>query len=467
MTNPVLTFNQLGSTRPGALFPRRLEYRSELAFHWRPQDGFHTHDPTVTLLRSLQNDQGRVTRAGPTGLTAGGLGFYQSWGQDFPRLEMIDAEALGVLATPSYVSEPAADNLVDNSEDLTAWSASQPPAVTGGRDDPFGGTNLHRLEDDDPFTVQIISETLNSFAADGQKGVSFFAAVGFVPSATGFRVAIRDTGAAANRLDVLMLFDADGIPQAVSEDTGELLRVVKVANTGSRQIWRLEFLTTSVTSANAHDIEIRPAAITVESGDVFVTGVQVDDDPFVSTYKATSGAPVSGTPDELVFDFPLDPQSAQMSGGMSILHTFQELGAISTPNARLWRMGNVAGDAPIFEVKQNASVPPEYSLITPLGTLSTPDRPTYGQYVELLAKIDANGRTFISERRASDITDFRLSAESAASGSPTASVGLPAAFSSQELHIGGVGGAFGAAIRTLNFKVAAGFLGHDQMRERF
>lgn len=464
MTTPPITFNQLGSTRPGAIFPRRLEYRSELAFHWRPQDGFYTHDPTVTLLRSLQNDQGRTVRAGLSGRTAGLLGFYKPWGEDFPRLEMVDAEALGVLGTPSYVSEPATTNVVDDSEDLTQWANAFLPVPLGGFDDPFDGTDMHRLQDDDNFTVQVISQLLNGFAADGQKGVSLFAAEGFQPAAGGFRIRLRDNGAAALRLDVLMLFDSDGIPQATSQDTGALLRVVKVAVAGGRQIWRLEFLTTSVTSVNAHQAEVVPADVTAQTGDVFVTGVQVDDAPLVSTYKVTTGASVTATPDQLVFDFPLDPKFAQKSGGMSILHTFQELGGVLTADARLWRMGNVAGDAVIFEVKERSG---EYALINPSGSLSVPDAPAYGVYVEMLTNIDANGRGFISERRAADITDFKFANQSSATQSPTVSTGLPAAFSAQELHIGGVGGAFGAAIRTLNFKVAAGFLSHDQMRERF
>ena len=49
------------------------------------------------------------------------------------------------------------------------------------------------------------------------------------------------------------------VPQATSQDTGTFLRAVKSALVGNRQIFRLEFLTTSVTSANAHDIEIVPA----------------------------------------------------------------------------------------------------------------------------------------------------------------------------------------------------------------
>ena len=464
MTNPSSTFNQLGSTRPGAIFPRRIEYRSEFAFHWRPQDGWYTHDPTITLLRSLQQDQGRTVRAGLSGATAGLLGFYSPWSEDFPRLEMVDAEALGELTTPTYVSEPATSNLVDDSEDLTQWANAFLPVPAGGFDDPFDGTNLHRLEDDDNFTVQVISETLSSFTADGQKGVSLFMAQGFLPAAGGFRIRLRDTGAAALRLDVLLVFDADGTPTVTSEDTGTFLRAVKVAFVARRQVFRLEFLTTSVTSANAHDIEIVPADVTAETGDVFATGVQVDDAPFVSTYKVTTGASVTGTPDQLVFDFPLDLDFAQKSGGMSILHTFQELGGVQTTDARLWRLGNVAGDATIFEVKERFG---KYALINPSGDLSVPDTPAYGIYVEMLTNIDANGRGFISARFAADVTDFKFSAESSASQSPTVSTGLPAAFSAQELHIGGVAGSFGAAIRTLNFKVAAGFLGHDQMRERF
>ena len=469
MTNPSSTFNQLGSTRPGAIFPRRIEYRSEFAFHWRPQDGWYTHDPTITLLRSLQQDQGRTTRVGVSGRTAGLLGFYSPWSDDFPRIDMLDAEAVGELAVPSYVSEPAETNLVDNSEDLSVWSLSGSPSVFPDFDDPFDGTDLFRIDRSGGPGTDFIFEAINSFAADGQKGVSIFAAEGITPSSVGFRVRLEDTGAAATRLDVLMKFDADGVPQAESEDVGEFLRATKAAFVGGVQIFRLEFLTTSVTSANAHQVEIQPHDAG-DGGDVFVTGVQVDDAQSVSTYKRTTGASVTGTPDQLAFDFPMDPKFAQKNGGLSVLHTFQELGAIFVPSATLFHIGNTAGDDAFLSVIRHAGAFEQYQVNYSNGGLSqisNTNGPAYGQYVEMLINLTSQGRVFISERRADDIDDFKLSAETSSSGPPTTSIPLPSAWSAQELHIGGLAGSDGAAIRTLNFKVAAGFLGHDQMRERF
>ena len=135
---------------------------------------------------------------------------------------------------------------------------------------------------------------MTSFTTDAQKSVSVFVAEGVVPSTVGFRIRLEDTTAPATRLDVLMKFDASGVPQAVSEDTGVLLRVVKVALTGGKQIFRLEFLSTAVLFANTHQVEIQPHDAG-DGGDVFATGVQVDDAPFVTTYKATTGASVTGT----------------------------------------------------------------------------------------------------------------------------------------------------------------------------
>ena len=469
MTTPPLTFNQLGSTRPGAAFPRRIEYRSELGFHWRPQDGWHSHDPTKLLTQSVQLDQGRATRAAEGDRTAGALGFYAPWGHDFPRIEMLDAEAVNALTVPSYVSEPATTNLVNNSEGLLGWSTSGSPSVFGGFDDPFDGTDMFRVDRSGGPGTDFIFEVLDSFTTDAQKAVSIFVAEGITPSAVGFHVRLEDTTAVATRLDALVLFDADGVPQVISTASGSFLRRTLAAFTGGRQVFRLEFLTDSVLFANTHQVELQPHDAG-DGGDVFATGVQVDDAPFVSTYKRTSGAAAVGVADQLVIDFPLDPKFAQKSGGLSIMHTFLELGAISTPSALLFRIGNAAQDDPFLEVHRHPGAFVIYQVTYSNGGVSNISNitgPTYGQYVEMLINLTSQGRIFISERRADDITDFKLAAENKSSGPPTTSIPLPVAFSAQEMHIGGVNGTLGAAIRTLSMKVAVGILDHDTLRESF
>ena len=470
MTSVALTFNQLGSTRPGAAFPRRIEYRSELAFHWRPQDGWHSHDPTKLLAQSVQLDQGRATRAAEGDRTAGALGFYAPWGHDFPRIEMLDAEAVNALTVPSYVSEPATTNLVDNSEGLDVWSTSGSPTVLGGFDDPFDGADMFRVDRSGGPGTDFIFEVLNSFTTDAQKTVSLFVAEGITPSTVGFHVRLEDTTAVATRLDALILFDSDGVPQVISTASGSFLRRTLAAFTGGRQVFRLEFLTDSVLFANTHQVELQPHDAG-DGGDVFATGVQVDDAPFVSTYKRTTGAAAVGVADQLVIDFPLDPKFAQKSGGLSILFTFLELGAISTSGAVLFRIGNTVPDDPFLEVRQNLGpLPGEYQVrYSNVGAaeISNLDGPVYGQFVEMLINLTSQGRVFISERRAADITDFKLSAEVKSSAPPTTSIPLPVAFSAQEMHIGGVAGTLGAAIRTLGIKVAVGILDHDTLRESF
>lgn len=324
-----------------------------------------------------------------------------------PRLLYYDLDGDGVRE-PLLLLEPAATNLVTEAEDLSQWTPSGTPVVT---DDQVahGVLNLAEVEDDNGAGVEYV-ELAVSLTGDTQKGVSVFVKAG---TATTTRIVLRDTGAAADRLNVDLAWSG-GVPTPTA-NTGEVL----VTRDDEDGVYRIEMLSTAVTAANPHTIRILPAGATGgDTGTVYIGGVQVEDTAFCTSYIPTDGGTAGRSVDVASVVFPYAPRA------MSLYARFLNIGSNLTAStvARVLHLGALgANTAPRLEIYWGGSAFEGYhnngsSNVTGGNPSGTPDE---YDLVELLLTLGADGAVQLSQS---------LNGGSVTTGSASSALALAAAW---------------------------------------
>jgi hypothetical protein len=138
---------------------------------------------------------------------------------------------------------------------LTAWDTFGTPVVTGGVDDPEGGTGAFTVEDNDGAGSEHIFDVV-SFTGDGTKSAVWVVRENVAPSVGSLRLSVWDNTAFANRLAFLV--DWDGGEPDVADVVGSFLGARRLGNGW----WAIYGQTTSVTAANDHQIHLWPSSDT-------------------------------------------------------------------------------------------------------------------------------------------------------------------------------------------------------------
>jgi hypothetical protein len=151
-------------------------------------------------------------------------------------------------------------NLV-STDDLTAWTKVGTPTVTGGVDDPWGGTSAYTVEDDSGAAQEYIVRTVPFTGSDGPRIVAWVVRDNTMPGAGYQRLNLRDTTAAATRLTLDITGWVAGAP-TIQETTGTLLVREYVSN----GYWLIVGLSTDVTVANQNQVHFQPANTAAQTG---------------------------------------------------------------------------------------------------------------------------------------------------------------------------------------------------------
>lgn len=371
-------------------------------------------------------------------------GILVPWEANVPRVTWVDTDGDGVPDKAAYLLEGARENLIDD-QDLTTFSTTGTPTVTGGQSDPAGGTDAFLVEDDDGGSVESIREVV-SFTGDALKAVAVHLKEGTSPPASGTMVLLRDTTAGANRLDATVTW-ANGGP-AVSMTDGVHLATLEYTDGW----YRLLFQTESVTAANGNQFQLHPAGTTAETGTVFAFQPQVEDARFPSSDTPTSGSTVTQATDALFFDYTADPQA------MSVYTKHVEMGTALTNFARLWSIGGTNND-PSLQVFADSSVAQYRFRIddgSNNGAQTAANTVAIGDVVETLVTVTSSGTATLS---------VAVNGGSTVSSSSDSIPALPQQWAAARLYLNNNGSSNEGHNAFIGLKVALGVHSLADMRE--
>ena len=219
--------------------------RSRLWFEWNATDCLNATDHA---LDALTGQVATFTRASiKTAIDQNGV--VRLVPHSRPAWEWVYDATLGMYA-PGVLLEDTRTNLCLQSENFgTTWAAVGTPTRTAGAH-TTAGISLDLLGDADAGTLDGYSQTV-TFTGNAAKSVSLFVKIG---TATTSAVRLRDTSASADRL--LGVVTWSGTVPSVAMTTGTYV--------GSQAcydgVYRLLFVTTSVTAANTNSLQVYPAA---------------------------------------------------------------------------------------------------------------------------------------------------------------------------------------------------------------
>lgn len=206
-----------------------------------------------------------------------------------------DGTAISPTILLGYLCEGANTNLCLQSENFgTTWAAVGTPTRSAAAL-ACGDLVLDLIGDDDGAALEGYTQTV-TFTADAVKAVSGFFAAG---TSTSTVIRLRDTTGAADRLLVTLAW-AGGVPTPTAT-TGTVLGTDVLANS----VYRIRMVTTAVTAASTHSLEVYPATnsalVTTSTGNVNAGGMQAENSTFCSSYIPTTVAIVTRNADVLTY----------------------------------------------------------------------------------------------------------------------------------------------------------------------
>lgn len=198
----------------------------------------------------------------------GGFGTLSTALSNQGRIHWMSADAsCGPRTFPTLLLEDDRENLIDESEDFDQWTTVS-AVLTSGQNDPYGGTNAWRLEDNSTLSIGRILRDF-TVKADGM-GIAVFLRVGTNASTSGSRV--RVTGASGSIVVDFTAVFSSGVPSqsfTIGSSFGPVDRW--------REGWyRLSAGTTVSISTGTATMRIDAVKTAAETGDVFVFGAQAE-----------------------------------------------------------------------------------------------------------------------------------------------------------------------------------------------
>ncbi len=410
-------------------------------------DVTETDDSPTELLFSFDGDApgtNTFTRSGAVGKYVDSAGVLQDAAADVFRRPWIytGSPVNGTLPdTQTGLVEFARTNLISD-DDLTAWTATNAPTVTGSVDDPAGGTGAYSIEDDSGLTEYIDSPAV---AASTPDSAVFVVRENVHPATGATSLVVRDTTAGVDRLVLAINSWTNGAPN-VTANTGTLL--------GTRYVgagyWAIYGQGTGVTS-NTHLARILPANQASETGTIDVYRVNMYDqaDPLWSIVDASETKNADtwyGTytplPQELtVYVKMIEAGSVRDAVDGGIVH----IGGASAAGDPRFVLQAAGG---FYQANH------DNGTTNPIATLAA--APSWGDTVELRAVLNADGSVDIGQ-------SINSAAETTATDATTATLG--AAWNDTQLYLGSLGTSGHGVNPIISVKVVSGVRTMAEMRD--
>lgn len=357
------------------------------------------------------------TRSGAVGPFTDRNGKLRSASANRLRTEWLDTDGDLVFDTPALLVEAARTNLV-GSDDFSAWTSVGTPVVTGSISDPAGGTNAYRIDDDDAGNEEYKYRAV-TFTGDGIKSAVFVVREATQPAGGNQDLRIGDTTAAVYRLRLQISAWVGGKP-TVSAAIGTYLGQRYVGN----GFWAIYGQTTSVTAANAHTAEISPAGsggATTGSIDIYRVNTYDADIPSRSILNASEVR----NADLWVSPWLRKPQAMTVYVKMIESGTARSAGYVM-------HIGANSGADPYFSIYGDAATGYYSAVHSPAAasTSTVSTAPAFGDVVELLVQIDADGAVLMTQV---------LDSGAEVAGSQGTDQAFAATWSDDILNIGGTG----------------------------
>jgi hypothetical protein len=346
--------------------------------------------------------------------------------------------------------EGARTNLVLQAEDLTdaAWTDIGTP--TEGATHTSTGVTLLLLGDDAAGAAEGKSQVI-SFTGDAVKAVSLFIKKGSTPPGNGSEIIIRDTTAAADRLQATVTW-AGTVPSSTMT-TGTEIRDPELISDG---VYRLHYQTTAVTAANNNQIELYPGrkAVVADTGDVYFGGIMAEDGPSPSSFITTAAATASRAADSLYYDFFARPQA------MTVYIKFVERGSILMTGGVFYIGGAAVGADPRLQLNSDGNA---YSLRHDNGTdnvvstMAPAQQPSIDDTVELRCLLYSDGSIDIAQ-------SVNGATEVASNTGRSAVAPLYPAWNAPRLWLNSLGATYAGFNSFIAVKVCAGVQTMNHMR---
>lgn len=361
--------------------------------------------------------------------------------------------ALANVLRPEYVSgaggyctlhEASRTNLITYSSALGSWTNAGSFTITADAVD-LGALKLAKLLD--PGGGNELTLTL-TFTGNAQKVVVVHVKEG---DATAPYIRLEDTTASANRL-LTELSWSGGVPSATMTVGTELISPALVRD----GVYRLVFLTTSVTAANGHKIVLVGAGPIEPGTYTYYGGVQSENNTYPSSLIVTSGSTVTRAADALTIPWYQTPEAMTvyakfveraeptwvLVGGLD--PRIMQIGAAGDTNPRLVIYKDVGTDDYICEMHTTAG-----------GVGSTIDLgPVYGRVIELCGTLSATG--VVTLHGAKD-------GVAGTSGAASSALTLASAWSDALLSLANIGATGYGDIALRSLKIARGVYSLDEM----
>ncbi len=298
------------------------------------------------------------------------------------------------IAQPALLLEGASTNLVLQSENFgTTWTAQGTPTRSAAAK-TCGTVVLDLLGDDDGAALEYYHQNI-TFTGNAVKCVSVFWHPGTSIAAGGAAVVLRDTSAGADRLSATIQSDGSNGYPSVTASTGSLIDAWELAN----GVWRIAFLTSSVTAANTNNLRIQPVAVAAQTGNAYFGGIQAEDATVPSSYMPTTTATNTRVTDSLTRTVAFEARADSAAAALvtTVYVRFVEAGSYRVANNRIWQL---SGANPLLYVEGSGSfyraVLSDNLGATATATLAA--APSYGAVVELLVTADPSvGTVTISQ----------------------------------------------------------------------
>lgn len=349
------------------------------------------------------------SRSGAVGKYVDELGVVQDAAANVARTTWIDG-------VPYLLIEPARTNLVD-SDDLTAWTGVNTPTVTGSVDDPAGGTGAYTVQDADGAANEYVFRNV-TFVGDGTTTVVFVVRENTMPAAGNQLLRVYDSTVAAVRLQLGISAWVAGEP-TVTASGGTYIGKRYVGN----GYWAIYGEATGVVVGNTNRVSVWPAGNTAETGliDVWRVNAWSDNVPGFSFMDASESRPNEA------FEAALSLRAEPMSCYVRL----RETGAVEGAVGYVIHLGDSA--VPRLRIYANGSGVYAARWTDANGgdaTATLAVAPSWGDDVELLATVDADGVLTLSQR-------INGATATTATDTATALSGFPM---TPEVHVGSLSG---------------------------
>ena len=206
-------------------------------------------------------------------------GLVQTAGIDIPRFQ-----------NGRYLCEPAATNLIENSQNLSSWDNTWGGGVTliSGLD-TIAGLPAFRLIQIDG-TVDALFSSKPSLTAGKKYYVSFF-----IKNFTAIRSSVNIWDIIPNTTHRFVISWTDGVPSTYFKSTAITeITYTKLVGTGE---YLVSFAYTVPTGSSEHRFLLLPEVSTVSTNGIIVTGVQLA--TTLTSYIPTTSTPVTSAADVL------------------------------------------------------------------------------------------------------------------------------------------------------------------------